>query len=232
MNNMSVKIRVVAVAAVIFAAFNATVFILPFDRGGNFWIAYAFAAIAFVFSTAASLHTIIQSSPRRAFHRWPVMYVTWVYLVLQLVSGMIFITFPAVPARVGAFSGVILLSLCLCACITAGGANAEIERRERAVGIKTSFLRSLREDVESMATRAGEDGLKTALARLAEELRYSDPMSDPWLAVIEDEIRSRAVLLKDAVSGGIWEDAAEVCSELRRLLDERNKKCLSAKNMR
>ena len=232
MNNMGVKIRVVAVAAVIFAAFNAAVFILPVARGGNFWIAYAFTAIAFVFSTAVSLHTIIQPSLRRAFHRWPVMYVTWVYLVLQLVSGMVFITFPAVSARASAFSGVILLSLCLCACITAGGANVEIEWRERAVGVKTSFLRSLREDVECLAARVEEDGLKAAFARLAEELRYSDPMSDPGLAAIEDEMRSRAVLLENAVSGGLREDAIEVCGELRRLLDERNKKCLSAKNLR
>jgi signal transduction histidine kinase len=229
MNGLHIKIRVLAVASVIFAAFNAVIFIVPFTRGGNFWTAYLFTVLAFALSAAVSFRTIGQAS-RVIFYRWPVMYVTWVYLASQFSSGMIFASVPAIPVWVGASSGVIMLALCLVICVTAGGANAEIERLDDAVRVKVSFLRSLRDEIECLVARTEDAKLKAMLAELAEELRYSDPVSGLHLAGLEDEIKAKADSLGSVVSGGFSQDAADACEELRRLLAERNRKCLSTKN--
>jgi hypothetical protein len=229
MNNLQIKIRILAVAAVIFTAYNAVVFTLPLTRGSSFWTAYLFTVLAMALSLTVSLRTIGRSAIS-AFYRWPIMYVTWVHLASQLAIGAVFIVLPVIPAWIGAITGVIPLSLCLGVCITAGGADSEIERIDRAAGVKTSFLRSLRDEIEDMIAKTEDGKLRIMLARLAEELRYSDPMSDLSLAGLEDEIKIKTGSLGIAVSGGLSQDAMNACGELRRLLAERNRKCLSMKD--
>jgi hypothetical protein len=230
--NLQTKIRVIGVAAAVFAAFNAVVFAAPFTRGSGFWVAYAFTTLAFAPPVAASLRAIGQATARDAFYRWPVMYVTWVYFILQFASGLIFIAVPSVPAWVAALTGAVLLALCSAVCIAASGAGAGMERLERTVEGKVLFLRSLRGDIEDLAARAEEGELKTALLQLAEEARYSDPMSDGQLAGIEDEIKTGTGLLGKMIAGGLSRDALKACGELRRLLAERNRRCLLRKSSR
>jgi hypothetical protein len=224
MNYLQIKIRILAVAAIIFIAFNAAAFTLPFTRDRGFWIAYLFTTLAFVPSVTVSLWTMGKTT-LKTFYRWPIMYVTWVYLVLQITSGMTFMSLPAVPDWVGTITGVILLSLCLVICIIADGANAEIEMFDQTIRVKTSFIRSLRNDVEDLTALIDEDKLKAMLKQFAEELRWSDPMSDPRIAVLEEEMKTKTELLASAISKGLSGDAMETCGELRRLLAERNRKC-------
>lgn len=68
-------------------------------------------------------------------------------------------------------------------------------------------------DVES------DNDTKTALKKLAEKIRFSDPMSNVELSSLEKEITTKVESLKTATN------KTEIISEINTLLTERNKKC-------
>ena len=74
-------------------------------------------------------------------------------------------------------------------------------------------------DVELLAGAETDTATKSALTRLAEKIRYSDPMNDGQLADIEDRITVKFAELKSSA------DKVKIINELNSLLDERNRKC-------
>jgi hypothetical protein len=89
---------------------------------------------------------------------------------------------------------------------------------------KVFFIKSLQVDVEGLAARASVD-MKKPLKDLAETIRYSDPMSSPQLAAIENKIEARAALLAEAVDNNDGDAIKALCGELQQLFAERNRKC-------
>ena len=81
----------------------------------------------------------------------------------------------------------------------------------------TFYIKQLQVDVELLAGAETDTATKSALTRLAEKIRYSDPMSDGQLADIEDRITVKFAELKSAT------DKVKIIAELNLLLDERNK---------
>jgi hypothetical protein len=91
-------------------------------------------------------------------------------------------------------------------------------------------MRSLQSEIEDWAARAENGPLRAALAPLAEDLRYSDPVSSPLLAAAEAEIRIKIEEIREAVVSGAGQDAAAICAEARRLLARRNRECRRLKS--
>ena len=103
--------------------------------------------------------------------------------------------------------------------ISADAGRDEIERVEAKVQKKVFYIRELQVDIELLADNESDAAVKTALAQLAERIRYSDPMSDEQLADIEDRITVKIAELKSSA------DKVKIINELNSLLDERNRKC-------
>ena len=75
-----------------------------------------------------------------------------------------------------------------------------------------------------MITAAETDAdTKAALTRLAEKIRFSDPMSNEQLVDLENKISAKVLELKTAAN------KREIIAELNLLLDERNKKTRALK---
>jgi hypothetical protein len=67
--------------------------------------------------------------------------------------------------------------------------------------------------------------MKKTLKDLAETIRYSDPMSSPQLAAIENKIEAKAAALADIVGKADADGAKTACNELQMLFADRNRKC-------
>ena len=107
--------------------------------------------------------------------------------------------------------------------ISADAGRNEIERVESKVQKKVFYIRELQADIELLADNESDATVKTALAQLAERVRYSDPMSSEQLADLENKISAKVLELKTAPN------KVEIITELNSLLDERNKKCKNLK---
>ena len=94
----------------------------------------------------------------------------------------------------------------------------EINRVEEKVEKKVFYIKSLQVDIELLASAEIDADTKAALTKLAEKIRFSDPMSNEVLAELEAEITAKVKELKTA------ENKAGIITVLDSLIAERNKK--------
>ena len=78
-------------------------------------------------------------------------------------------------------------------------------------------------------TDAGGE-LKTALDKLADEIKYSDPVSSSATEQIEDELNFNIEELQKAIVDGDNTSALTICKKTSGILAERNRLCKLNKN--
>lgn len=208
-----------AVLGIVFILFNVIAFAVPTDKTITFWIAYAFTVVAFalqigIWNAAFKATETLKSK----FLGVPIIYVGIVYLVLQLIAFAVFMIFPLIPSWIVVIACALVLGISVICLISADVARDEINRVEEKVNQKVFYIRELQADVEILAEQEQNPEIKTSLTRLAEKIRYSDPMSNVVLADLEARIREKVTALRTA------DHKLEIIAELDLLLAERNKK--------
>lgn len=205
---------------IVFALFNVIAFVIPTEKTATFWTAYVFAVVAFalqllVWKIAFGKKETLKSK----FLGIPVIHVGIVYLIIQLIAFAIFMFFPTLPAWLAVIVCVIILALsALCAIAGQAGAN-EINRVEEKIKVKCAFIQFLQVDIEMLAESETDAETKAALKKLAEKVRFSDPMSHEMLGELESRISAKVDEMKSAT------DKKALIGEVNILLTERNKKC-------
>jgi len=212
---------------IILAVFNVVVFVIPFNKGGGFWTGYGFSMLAILLTAAVGFYAFDRETLKSKFYGIPLMSVVWRYLIIQLIIGLVEMVLDFIPIlfQYGLAANTILLGACLLGLFTVEAAKDEIERIDEKVKEKVFYIKSLQVDVEGLVGRVSEDSLKKTLKDLAEAIRYSDPMSSPQLAAVENKIETRAVVLSEAVDNADGDSVKALCNELQQLFAERNRKC-------
>ena len=208
-----------AVLGIVFILFNVIAFAVPTDKTITFWIAYAFTVVAFalqigIWNAAFKATETLKSK----FLGVPIIYVGIVYLVLQLIAFAVFMIFPLIPSWIVVIACALVLGISVICLISADVARDEINRVEEKVNQKVFYIRELQADVEMLAEQEQNLEIKTSLTRLAEKIRYSDPMSNVALADLEARIREKVTALRTT------DHKLEIIAELDLLLAERNRK--------
>lgn len=216
------KMSLLAVAIVL-GVFNVVVFVLPFARSGSFWVGYCFAMLAFLLTAAVGFHSLGRESIKSKFFGMPTVLVAWTYLIVQVIIGVLEMVFFALSFQYSIVINVILLGVCLIGLISTSIGKEEINRIDEKVKSKVFYIKSLQNDIESLVSRVSEPSLKKSLSDLVDTIRYSDPMSSPQLAPIENKIEIKAATLSDSISDR--DMAKSLCDELQMLFAERNRKC-------
>jgi hypothetical protein len=116
----------------------------------------------------------------------------------------------------------ILLGACLIGLIAVDAAREEIERIDEKIKEKVFYIKSLQVDIECLVDKTLDESVKKILKNLAETIKYSDPMSSPQLASIENKIETKVAILTETVDAN---DIKALCNELQQLFAERNRKC-------
>ena len=205
---------------IVFALFNVIAFVIPTDKTATFWTAYIFTVVAFllqllVWKVAFGKKDTLKSK----FLGIPVIYVGATYLNVQLIVFAIFMIFPMLPVWLAIVVCSIVLAIsALCAIAGQAGAN-EINRVEEKIKAKRAFIQFLQVDIEMLVSAEPDTETKAALAKLAEKVRFCDPMSHEMLGELESRISAKVEQMK------ITADKKALIEEVDLLLVERNKKC-------
>lgn len=205
---------------IVFALFNVLAFVIPTAKTATFWTAYVFSVVAFVVQIPLWRIALGKKDTLKSKYLGiPVVSVGMTYLIVQLIAFAIFMSFPSLPAWLAVVACAILLAV-FAICVIAGQAGVgEIEQVEQVVKVKRFFIQSLQVDVELLAESEADAETKAALQRLAEAIRFSDPMSHEMLGELESRISAKVEQLKTA------EEKKALIGEIEALLSERNKKC-------
>lgn len=100
---------------------------------------------------------------------------------------------------------------------------AQIEKVETKAQKKVFYIKEIQAEIELLADAETNAETKAALIRLAEKVRFSDPMSSEQLTDLENAISEKVALLKTL------SDKNGIIGEIDLLLSKRNKMCKTLK---
>lgn len=217
---MKNRLRGYAVLGILFAAISAIAFAVPTEKTAAFWISYGFTIVALaaqlgIWKAALGREEALKSK----FLGFPVLHIGIVYLLLQLAAFVVFLVVPTLPAWGAVAAGAVIAGVSAVCMIAADAGRDEIQRTEVRTQKKVLYIKALQADMELLAKQETDPSTQAALLRLAEAIRFSDPMSHEQLADLEAQLAAKVAELK------MTAEKADIITELHSLLDERNKKC-------
>lgn len=215
-----------------FVLFNAITFLIPneifgvtrFDKG-VFWIAYALITLSFIVELITAYKFIKEDSNEKMFLNIPLLRTGYSAIVVSILVGLIFMIFPVLSAWIGVIVCLLIAGYFVIACVNASTVANVVADIDVKVKTKTAFMRMAIVEAENILARATTAEIKAEAKKVYEALKYSDPMSNPALDDIEQEIDNGLKELKKAVMGGDNLQTANTVRELLLLVKERNSKC-------
>ncbi len=230
MNKNKAGIMYFAVGGIVFLFYNLLVFLVFTPETEAFWISYVFMIIAFLGQCVSALLSAKTLDVETVFFGIPLMQLSIFYFFAELFASLVFMIFQSfldykIPllvqiALLAAFAVVTILAVA--GRDTAKQAKDEVETHVRS-------LKSMGVDVEMLAASVQDAELRTRLKKLAENIRYSDPMSTPEIEDVELRIHQAIHELRVYCESGDMASAAQACSRLDMMLIERNKKLILSK---
>ncbi len=217
--------------AIALAVFNVVCFVTPNEVGGiskfagAFWPGYICITVAFIGQLVCVYIALREKNAQKRFYRLPLIAHSWSGLITTLVIGGFCMATPYLPVWAGIVFCLMVLGFMALKLVAAGAAGDAVSETDDRIRTKTAFIRTLTAEAEQLTAAAKTAELKAAVKKVAEAVRYSDPMSDAALTEIEGQIQSGFADLQSAVAA---EDAARAdaaANALLLLIDARARKC-------
>lgn len=227
----------VLIWAILLAVWCAVVFLVhPIIPGyvinydARFWIAFVFIVAAFIGNLVCAYFAFKAENLKKMFLNLPLITVSWSALIAMMVIGTGLMLIPNCPAWIAAIVCIVILAFNAIAVITAVWAANTVDKVDEKVKIQTSYIRNLTVETESILARAKSEPVKAECKKTCEAVRYSDPMSNEALSVIEAKITAKVDEFAAAVGADDVAKAKELADDIVILVGDRNKKCKSDKN--
>ena len=219
-------------ALLIFGLLSLILFLtIPADRLASplFWTAFS---IAIPFNLLCfALFTLWGFAKSDAgLIRLPIAFnVSVVFALVYLVSGALFMYLPAEDFTFPVILyAVITVVYIIAAMISINGAGYMVSV-EKEVKEKRLFVRILEADVNDCLCKAAHPDSRKLLKQLADDVRYSDPMSHASLAGVESDLSAAVYAISSALTENPEADITSSVTKASALLQSRNSRCLMLK---
>ena len=228
--------RYAIIWVILLAAFNAVVFIArsavpstdeKFDS--RFWVAWGFVIATFIGNLLCAYFALKEENLQKLFYNMPLITISRTALIIMMVAAGLIMAIPQCPPWLGAIICVLILAFNALAVFKSSWAANEIERIDEKVKTQTAFIKGLTVDAENVLARAGSPEIKAECQKVYEAIRYSDPMSNEALSVIEAKMTVKMDELSSAVVANDAEKVKGIAGELVLLAGDRNRKCKALK---
>ena len=216
-------IRSVIVTAVVLAVYHLIVFAVPFVKNAAFWVSYGFTLAAFAVVAAAIYIAFVKNPDAKSrFYGFPIARIGTVYGIVQLVISLAVMAFAVwVPWWAALVAYAVGLGISVIGLIAAEVVVEEIQAQDEQLKVKVAVMRGLQSKVSQLAGQTDD----AAIRSLADEFRYSDPVSNDAISDAEADLAAAVDELQMAVVDGEKEVAAQLCRKTAALLAERNRLC-------
>ena len=221
-------IRGSVVLGVLLVLYILIAFLIPFVHTATFWVSFVFTLIAFAV-VAASIYIAFIKNPdaKSRFYGFPIAKIGVLYGAVQLLAGIVFMALAAiVPAWAAVLVYAIALGAAVIGLISAETVVEEIHLQDAKLKKDVTLMRSLQSKISQIAVQSEDAAIKA----LAEEFRYSDPVSSDAIADAETDLAAAVDELQTAYVDGDSEAVAKLCRKASALLAERNRLCKLNKN--
>ena len=221
-------IRAAVVAVIILAIYCLAAFLIPFSKTAVFWCSFGFTLAAFAV-VAASIYIAFIKNPdaKSRFYGFPVARIGVIYGVAQLAISLVVMALAKfIPWWIPVLVYAIGLGAAVIGLISVEAVVSEIQTQDEKLKKDVSLIRALQSKGNQMAAQSENAAIKA----LAEEFRYSDPVSSEAIADAEADLVAAVDELQTAYVDGDNEGMAQLCRKTSALLAERNRLCKLNKN--
>lgn len=164
-----------------------------------------------------------------AFFGIPLASFSIYYLCASLIVGAVFMVFQNAGFTLALVIQTLILAAFLIIAIISLLARDTVQAIGENVKQNVTNLKSILVDVEMLSSSCTDPELKQALNKLADTVKYSDPMSTTAVELVEQRIMRKISELRVSIDNNQIPDALQVCKELELLYVERNKKLALSK---
>ncbi|MBE7079832.1 MAG: hypothetical protein E7371_01185 [Clostridiales bacterium] len=193
-----------------------------------FWVAWGFAT-PWTLLSALVLHLWAGKKQGEEVLRMPVAYyLCAIFGVLYLVVGLIFMY-----ANIETLTALIIIEaiitvIYLIAVMYSMNTTDSIAKEEKVTKQKVFFIRMLASNVNTCLPMATDETVRAQLETLADNIRFSDPMSHQALAVIEGELANTIDEITLKLTDGN-QDVSALIKKAEMQLSRRNAQCAMLK---
>lgn len=224
-------LRGYTVLAILLIVFSVIAFVVPFTRTGTFWAGYGFGVFAIAFQLY--IFRIADASGGTAksrFYGFPIARVGVYYFAVQLILSIVEMALAGmIPLWPVLIVNILLAALLLIGCIAAEAMRDEIIRQDSQLKKDVFAMREMQSLSRSLVGQCQDEALKPALEKLADEFRYSDPVTSENTRELEEDMRSQLGDIQQALVEGDSDGAKKLCGKLLWSLTERSRICSVSK---
>lgn len=230
--------------SIVFVLLNVIMFVVfkPGNIGENqcaqaFWWSYAFITAAFVLQFATVFFMGIKKGIPAIFMGLPLFMVGLYYFVIEFIVGFIFMILAVNTVKVPLELVIILQCIFLAAfvivailALMAKNTMNQIEETRKQAVTNIRFLVSDLELAANSLPEANKD-LKKQVLKVSDDIKYSDPMSCPAVASLDQMIQDYVLQVK-VYCQEEHPDEGEINGLLRKIrlaVQERNSKIVASK---
>lgn len=213
--------------AIILVVFSVIAFVLPFQKNAVFCIAYLSGVIAIAYQIYVfKISFGGDSDAKSRFYGFPIARIGVIYMIVQLAVSIIEIVCAAyAPLWVCIILNVVLLGIVALGCIAADTMKEEIIKQDVKIKKDVSNMRNLQSMSATLAGQCEEKELKKLLSDMAEEFKYSDPVTSENTKDIEEELKEQMNEIQSAIIDGDDAGAMDLSKKILGTLAERNRLC-------
>lgn len=223
--------RTLLVIIIIAVVFSTIAFVVPFIKNSVFWISYVFAIIAVLVQLYILKSAFGKGESQKSkFYGFPIARIGAIYQVAQLILSLIFMTFSTkAPIWIAIVLYVVILGIAAIGFVAADMVRDEVEKQDIKIETDIACISKLRTISASLVELSSENEIKHLLQELADEFRYSDPVSSDATEIIENELEELLQVLQNTVIEAKNDETTILCKKIKIRLIERNRICKAYK---
>lgn len=218
-----------AVLGIVFVIYNLLVFLFLTPVTPVFWISYGFMVLAFGLQVLGMYLSFKDFDVQAVFFGIPLAQFTLFYFFAELFMSFVFMIFQNINWKIPVFLQIVLLAVYAVVAIVSVATRDATKASKDNYQNKATEMRLSTIDIEMLRDEAKDPELKNQLRRLAEAVRYSDPMTNDFVADVDARIHQETFALQTYCQDGDVVAAKDSCAKLQRLYVERNKKLMASK---
>ncbi len=227
MNNREIKtLSIIYILAAV--VFITAFLVIPFEKNAASWIAFSFAVLSIIVGFCISYVAVNKGKDIKSkIYGFPLFRLGYYYTIVQIIVAVVISGISAaskLPVWLPVLVGVILLAVVIAGAVTVENAREYIVNQEARDSIKTGMMDQLKIEAAGLVGKCTDSEVRNMMENLAEEIKYSDPVSNPQLVEIEGKISVKINELSMLI--GADSEGSKACiNELSELVKNRNRMC-------
>lgn len=220
-------LRGVVCLSILLVLYLLVAFLIPFAHTAVFWVSLVFTLIAFGMTAFAFYIAFLRHPDAKSrFYGFPIARLGTIYGVIQLILGLLFMALGTiVPVWLAVLVYAILLGAAAIGLISAEAVVEHIQTQDVKLKKDVALMQALQAKLQQIVVQCDGSDETRDVQNLADELRFSDPVSSDTTRETETDLNALTDELQKAVLDGDTLAAKDLCKRCIALLSERNRLC-------